>query len=154
MLPGRSFVSRIYATAAKIKELDNFTRLSKDFHSDLYWWHTFLMSWNGHSFLKWHSQTMLPEAVIVTDASVSWGCGTFWNRYWIQWQWPPEWLSLKIMVKDLAPIVMGCAVWGPRLSKRNALFPCDNSSVALSINKGSARYVRCNYAFSLQHVGF
>ena len=54
VLPGRSFVSRMYATAAKVKESDYFTRLNKDFRSDLYWWHTFLMSWNGRSLLKWH----------------------------------------------------------------------------------------------------
>ena len=77
VLPGRSFVSRMYATAAKVKELDYFTRLNKAFRSDLYWWHTFLMFWNGRSLLKWHSQTIFPDAVIVTDASGSWGCGAF-----------------------------------------------------------------------------
>ena len=35
--PGRTFVSRMYSTAAKVKELDNFTRLNKEFQSDLYW---------------------------------------------------------------------------------------------------------------------
>jgi len=38
----RTFVSRMYATTAKVKELDYFTRLNKDFRSDLSWWHTFL----------------------------------------------------------------------------------------------------------------
>ena len=37
VLPGRNFVSRLYATAAKVKELDCFTRLNKDFCYDLYW---------------------------------------------------------------------------------------------------------------------
>ena len=97
------------------------------------------MSWNGRSLLKWHSQTIFPDVVIVTDASGSWGCGAFWDREWIQWRWPPEWLPLNIMAKELAPIVMACAVWGPRLSKMNVLFHCDNASVVVSINKGSAR---------------
>ena len=35
---GRSFVSRMYATAARIQELEHFTRLNSDFHSDLWWW--------------------------------------------------------------------------------------------------------------------
>ena len=34
---------------------------------------------------------------------------------------------------------MGCTVWGPRISKKNVLFHCDNASVVVSINKGSAR---------------
>ena len=37
--PGRTFVSRMYITAAKVSELDHFTCLNKEFRSDLYWWH-------------------------------------------------------------------------------------------------------------------
>ena len=76
VLLGRSFVSRMCTTAAKVKELGYFTMLNKNFRSDLYWWHTFLLSWNGRSLLKWHSQNIFPDAVIVTDASGSWECGT------------------------------------------------------------------------------
>ena len=39
---GRSFVSRLYATAAKVHELDYFTWLNNDFRADLNWWHMFL----------------------------------------------------------------------------------------------------------------
>jgi len=35
---GCTFVSRMYFTAAKVKELDYYTRLNKDFKSDLCWW--------------------------------------------------------------------------------------------------------------------
>ena len=43
--------------------------------------------------------------------------------------------------KELAPIVMACAVWGPRYPKKKkiVLFHCDNASVVVSINKGSAK---------------
>ena len=43
------------------------------------------------------------------------------------------------MAKELAPIVLACAVLGPRLSKMNVLFHHDNASVVVSINKGSSR---------------
>lgn len=33
----RTLVSTMYATAAKVKELDYFTRLNMEFHSDLLW---------------------------------------------------------------------------------------------------------------------
>ena len=49
--PGRSFVSRMYSTAAKLREMYYITRLNKAFRSDLFWWHTFLQSWNGLSIL-------------------------------------------------------------------------------------------------------
>ena len=40
--PGRTFVARMYATAAKVLQLDYYTRLNEDFRSDLWWWYTFL----------------------------------------------------------------------------------------------------------------
>ena len=49
--PGRTFVSRMYSVAASVKELDYFTRLNKEFQSDVYWWHMFIKEWNGISFL-------------------------------------------------------------------------------------------------------
>ena len=51
---GRSFVSRMCVTTAKVKELDYFTRLNMDFHADLLWRHTFMNTWNGHSLFRWH----------------------------------------------------------------------------------------------------
>ena len=48
---GRAFVSRMYATAAKLREMHFHTRLNAEFRSDLCWWHTFLTEWNGLSLL-------------------------------------------------------------------------------------------------------
>ena len=35
--PGRTFLSRMYATAAKLRELHFYTRLTKEFRLDLYY---------------------------------------------------------------------------------------------------------------------
>ena len=55
----------MYATATKVKELEYFTRLNSDFHSDLSWWHSFLTVWNGVSLLHYVylilSQTLEPH---------------------------------------------------------------------------------------------
>ena len=72
---GRPFLSRIYATAAKLKELHYYTRLNKGFHSDLHWWNTFLVEWNGLNLLRNITATPSPDYHIQTDASGSWGCG-------------------------------------------------------------------------------
>ena len=74
---GGSFVSRMYATAAKVKHLDFYTRLNKDFCSDLFWWHTFMISWNGLSMLRSGSEQ--PEFCIQTGASGSWGCAAYFS---------------------------------------------------------------------------
>ena len=43
---------RMYSVAAKVQEMDYYTWLSKEFRSDLYWWHTFVTSWKGVSFFQ------------------------------------------------------------------------------------------------------
>ena len=44
---GRTFVARMYNTAAKVKKLTYFSRLNKSFKSDLYWWHMFINHWTA-----------------------------------------------------------------------------------------------------------
>ena len=112
---GRTFVSRMYATAAKLKKMHYFTRLNRDFHSDLAWWHVFIHSWNGLSLLCCVS-TVSPAFTVYTDASGFWGCGTCCGTQWLQWKWPQEWFPMSIMAKELVPIVFSRAVWGPQLS--------------------------------------
>ena len=73
--PGRTFVSRMYNTAAKIKELYYYTTLTKAFKSDLRWWHLFVNSWNGVSFLECYYPQTSFNCQVVTDALGSWGCG-------------------------------------------------------------------------------
>ena len=42
---GHTFVARMYATAAKVKQLHFFTTLNKEFQSDIAWWHAFIQCW-------------------------------------------------------------------------------------------------------------
>ena len=129
----------MYATAARVKELDFYTRLSKEFHSDLTWWHTFLVSWNGLSLLRNAPYSSPAEFLIQTDTLGSWGCGAFFCGFWFQWQWPLSWLAVPIMAKELVPILFSCVVWGHHLAKHSVLFQCDNLSLVAAISKGSSR---------------
>ena len=66
--PGRTFVSRMYATAAKLRKMHYITRLNTAFRSDLFWWHIFLQSWNGLSILRHPALSMPPDLAAQTDA--------------------------------------------------------------------------------------
>ena len=123
----------MYSTAAKVKELDYFTRLNKEFQSDLRWWHMFLGLWNGVSFFQPKST---PYVVIQTDASGSWGCAAYCEGRWLQWEWLTEWANESTMAKELVPIVFSCVVWGRSLAHRVILFQCDNTGVVSAIKKG------------------
>ena len=43
------------------------------------------------------------------------------------------------MAKELVPIVISCAIWGPLLARKLVLFKCDNTGVVAAVKKGSAR---------------
>ena len=136
---GRTFVSRMYSTAARVKELDFYTRLNLEFRSDICWWHAFMAHWNGLSFIRLLSTEAPPDIFIQTDASGSWGCGAYFKGQWLQLEWPPEWSSATIMAKELVPIILSCGVWGPDLSRKSVCFQCDNSGVVAALSKGSAK---------------
>ena len=98
--PGKTFVSRMYLTAAKLKKLHFITRLNKAFKSDLLWWHIFLHSWNGFSILHHPTPLITPDFVAQMDASGTWGCTAVLGSRWFQWQWPSEWLGAGIMARS------------------------------------------------------
>ena len=137
--PGRAFLSRMYSTAAKLREMYFITRLNKAFRSDLFWWHAFLQSWNGLSILRHPSISSHPEFYAQTDASGTWGCAAVLGSQWLQWQWPLEWYEIGIMAKELIPIIFTCIVWGPRLTRHHTNFLCDNANLVIAINKGSSK---------------
>ena len=137
--PGRTFLRRMYTTASKVCELHYYTRLDREFRSDLHWWDVFLCNWNGLSFMRYVNAATEHNYTIQTDASGSWGCGAFFQGCWFQWEWPAQWVPMTIMVKELAQIVISCSVWGPQLAKHSVLFECDHSSVVSALSNGTAK---------------
>ena len=135
--PGRTFVCCMYSVAARVQELDYFTHLNKEFKSNLYWWHLFFDKWNGISFLQ--PQKTIPMLTIQTDASGAWECAGFFPGKWFQLGWTQEWAPKAIMAKELVPIVISCATWGPLLVRKSVLFQCDNTVVVAAVSKSSAK---------------
>ena len=42
------------------------------------------------------------------------------------------------MAKELVPVILSTAVWGPQLHRSQVCYHCDNSSVVAALSKGSA----------------
>ena len=59
----------MYNVAAKVRKLDYYVRLNRDFKSDLCWWHVFLGEWNDVSLLKIADCPPPPDCIIQTIAS-------------------------------------------------------------------------------------
>ena len=80
---GHTFVRQMYQAAAKVKKLSFFTHRTKEFRSDLFWWHFFLTSRNGLSLLC-SSNFWQADYCIQTDTSDSSGRGVVFDNHWFQ----------------------------------------------------------------------
>ena len=154
--PGRTFVSRMYATAARVKKLSHQTRLNAAFKSDLRWWHLFVTSWNEVSILHCSKETTF-DYCLWMDASGTRGCGAHFGDQWFQFHCPPEWTPITIMAKELVSIVLSCSVWGRLLNRKKVQFFCDNLRLVDSIRKGASKdnivmhLLRCLWFFTAHY---
>lgn len=101
--------------------------LNREFRADLVWWSTFIECWNSVSFRP-KSKTH-PFITVASDASGQWGCGAWWGPHWFQIQWSGTTKELQIAIKELLPVVIGCAIWGHAWSKRQVIWYCNNQPV-------------------------
>ena len=133
--PGRAFLRGLIDAAATVQSLDHWVHLTCSARADLAWWHIFLTTWNGTSFMPPSNVPLL----LVSDASGTWGCGAFQGNCWFQLQWPESWTSVSIAPKELVPIVVATTLWGPQWAGKHVQCLCDNTAVVRAINKGSAK---------------
>ena len=110
MRHGRPFLRQLFTLMSRVRENHHFIHLTASARADLLWWHTFLQNWNGLSFFPQASHSV----VVSSDASGSFGCGAFsLDHGWFQLQWPSSWGQVDISSKELVPIVIAAALWGP-----------------------------------------
>ena len=137
---GRAFLRRMIDTLhGRVRDphSGNTVRLSMGFRSDLAWWCMFVSRWNGVSFLP--TPIHLPAVEMASDASGSWGCGAWHQNMWFQLPWDSRSLPLPISVKELIPIILGCAAWGHLWQARKVICNCDNQVVVAALRSRSSR---------------
>ena len=140
MRAGRAFLRRLINLWTTAKQLNHFVRLTAK--SDIEWWHHFCASWNGTSMMFMVNRTK-PECdmSIVSDASGSWGCGAIFGPNWFQLRWAGlgSTRDQNITVKELFPIVVAAAVWGPLWAGKTIRAQCDNMAAVAMVNTHSGR---------------
>lgn len=95
--------------------------------------------------VKWNCTSLLtslteanPTITLISDASGKWGCGAFWaNISKLQWVGPI--IDSRITVKELTPIVIAAAMWGPRWQGQTVLVRCDIAAVVSIVNQGTSK---------------
>ena len=137
---GRSFIRRLIDLSTTVKRLDRRVRLNQTARADIEWWWQFSRRWNGVAMMVAVNQRA-PECDVVSDASGSWGCGAVFRGQWFQLEWKGlgSTQGYGIMAKELFPIVVAAAVWGPEWAGKTVRARCDNLAVVAMVNSGSCR---------------
>ena len=162
--PGRIFLRNLFSLLSRLSDPRHYGRLNQDARADIAWWQCLLRHWNGRSFFPLAS----PTRHLYSDASGSYGCGAFSTEQasWFQLQWPHSWSGTSISAKELVPIVLAAAMWGPLWSSNHVCFHCDNIAVVTIIENRNARHtlltqlLRClffyasffQFHFSASHI--
>lgn len=162
---GRSFLRRMIDLLHSVHHPPHSKipiRLNKGFRSDLAWWSMFVRDWNGVSFLQ--PPAHLSQVELYSDASGSWGCGTYSGVEWFQLQWDPTSQHLSIAEKELIPIILACAAWGSSWQNQRVICHCDNQVIVACLqsrtskNPGIMHLLRClvfveaRYGYHLQPI--
>jgi len=106
------FLRQLYSTKSISSKLHHHIRLNVPAIADIAWWHLFISTWNGISML-WDTRAKKADFKVTSDASASWGCGTFWEKAWFHFQWWDRLLyPLCIATKEMIPIVVAAAIFG------------------------------------------
>ena len=80
------------------------------------------------------------RALLLQDASGSWGCGAFTSEgEWFQLKLPHDWSTVHITTKELLPIVLGAALWGKKWARKHVRCRCDNAATVAILNTGRSR---------------
>ncbi len=125
--PGRTFLRRminLLTTTRSSAPKTAIIRLNAEFRA---WWSEFLAQWNGSSFFL--PPQHLTQLAVTSDASGSWGCGAWHGHTWFQIQWSARAQPLTIAEKELVPIIVACATWGPTWRGQRISCYCDNQAV-------------------------
>ena len=135
---GRTFLRRMIDLSTTVRRLDRHVRLTISARSDIEWWFQYCSCWNGISMMSSVSRAK-PDVTMLSDASGNWGCGALSGLDWFQLQWAGPIKDYHITVKELVPIVLAAALWGPKWKGKTVRARCDNAAVVSIINSGSSR---------------
>ena len=140
---GRTFLRQLFSLLSRVRSNHHFVHLDAGARADLQWWRIFLCQWNSRSFFPGSP----PSITVTSDASGAFGCGAFSTTHgWFQLSWPSSWHSTNIATKELVPIVLSAALWGPTWARKCVCFETDNMAVVEILRTRTSR------DYSLMHL--
>ena len=140
---GRLFLRRLIDLSTTAKKLHHHIRITVDAREDLAWWERFLPEWNGVAMFLEPDWTSADILNLYTDASGTSGYGAYFGGAWFRRSWLPHQRleERSNQWQELFAIVAAAKVWGPRLTKRQVRFNCDNQAIVYAWSGQSSRDV-------------
>jgi hypothetical protein len=134
---GRVFMSRILCTLKSLKHNDHKAHLNSEFRKDIVWWHRFLPTFNGVSFIK--SQEVI-DIELFTDACLTGAGGLYCNQCYSV-KFPQHILNQDwhISALEFLAIIIALKLWGNQWVGKNVLIQSDNAACVSVLNSGRAR---------------
>ena len=123
----------------KAHYLHHHIKLNGEFQGKIEWWLTYLLAWNGVSYLYDADWTSSLDMELFTDTSNK-GFGCYFQGQWCQGTFPKQAFKdqqMSINWCELYAVTMALALWGPHLKGKCLLLHCDNVSVVLIMDKAS-----------------
>ena len=136
--PGRIFIRRLLDLSCTVSGLSAPLTVTDEARRDIQWRLDFASTWNGKSVFHDLEWTRSPDFDLYTDAS-DLGFGGYFQGRWFLERWPAEFVQEPIMVRELVPIAVTCALWIESWKGKKLLFHCDNLAVVMAWEKGACK---------------
>ena len=134
---GRVFLRRIFDKISTLKHASHRTLLGSTVRDDLFWWHTFLATFNGRSMLL----DKQPIECAFTDACNEAAGGSF-GVDWFYFNWDQDFPSVSafhINEKEVLAVVLAAQRWAPLWQNKRVILYSDSSVTVACLNKGTSR---------------
>ena len=134
---GRVFLRNLINAMAKLKSDSHKVRLRAELLTDIYWWLTFMSTFNCKSIIL----NDKPISAIYTDACTE-GGGGHWGDNWFYVNWRLDWPQandLHINGKEILSVVLAAHLWGDMWKNNKVYIFSDNMTTVSGINKGTSK---------------
>ena len=138
----RVFLNRLLAVLRSVNwDVISRVSLSEDFHKELRWWSTFMISFNGVALIPspiWSE----PDVSMATDSCLD-GCGGICSGQYFHTKFSKTILdqSLPIHQLEFLAVLVGARIWGHLFKGQKIRIFCDNMSVVEVINSSKTKDV-------------
>ena len=128
IIGGRTFLRRLTDLTKGVFNKNHHIRLNNEARRDMAMWLSFLVEFNGKTIISKHYWVNSFNLKFYSDASGAGYAGVN-GEHWFQGEFPPEWKSVNIAVKELLPVALSFRMWAPRLKGNNIIFMVDNKAI-------------------------